>query len=82
MQVLNVTKKSRFTLVLTIAGILGVASLSHAEAGVRDPGVNARQLNQRQRVQQGVRSGELTRRETGAHHAAIRFKMEVEAVSV
>jgi hypothetical protein len=66
MQVLNVTKKSRFTLVLTIAGILGVASLSHAEAGVRDPGVNARQQNQRQRVQQGVRSGELTRRETGA----------------
>jgi hypothetical protein len=64
MQVLNVTK-SRFAWVLMIVGAMGVASLSQAEAGVRDPGVNARQQNQRQRIQQGVRSGELTRRETG-----------------
>ena len=33
-------------------------------AGTRDPGVNARQANQRERIQQGVKSGELTRRET------------------
>jgi hypothetical protein len=33
-------------------------------AGTRDPGVNARQASQRARVQQGVKSGELTRRET------------------
>ncbi|WP_129775541.1 hypothetical protein [Peristeroidobacter soli] len=65
MQVSNVTMKRRFTLVLMIAGVMGVASLSQAEAGVRDPGVNARQQNQRQRIQQGVQSGELTRRETG-----------------
>lgn len=64
MQVLKVTK-SRLTLMLMVAGVMGVASLSQAEAGVRDPGVNARQQNQRQRIQQGVRSGELTRRETG-----------------
>jgi CRISPR/Cas system-associated endoribonuclease Cas2 len=31
----------------------------------RDPGVNQRQQNQRERIQQGVKSGELTRRETG-----------------
>lgn len=30
----------------------------------RDPGVNQRQFNQRQRIGQGVRSGELTRGET------------------
>lgn len=52
-------------LILTVAGIVGVASLSQAEAGVRDPSVNSRQQNQQQRVRQGVRSGELTRRETG-----------------
>ena len=31
--------------------------------GPRDPGVNARQANQRDRIQQGARSGELTREE-------------------
>jgi Skp family chaperone for outer membrane proteins len=46
-----------------LVGLLG-ASMA-AQAGVRDPGVNARQHNQRDRIQQGVRSGELTRRETG-----------------
>jgi hypothetical protein len=56
--------KSRLTFSLMVAGIVSVASLSQAEAGVRDPGVNARQQNQQQRVRQGVRSGELTRRET------------------
>ena len=60
--------KSRMGLALLIAGILGVAGLgqAEAEAGTRDPRVNARQQNQHQRVKQGVRSGELTRRETGA----------------
>ena len=54
------------SLALMVAGVLGVAGLSQAEAGTRDPRVNARQQNQHQRVNQGVRSGELTRRETGA----------------
>ena len=63
MQSFNVTN-TRLTLVLMVAGVLAVASLSHADAGVRDRGVNARQQNQHQRVRQGVRSGELTRRET------------------
>jgi hypothetical protein len=55
---------SRTSLALLVAGVLGVAGLSQAEAGVRDPGVNQRQQHQHQRIKQGVRSGELTRRET------------------
>jgi hypothetical protein len=34
-----------------------------AAAGTRDPGVNARQHSQHDRIAQGVRSGELTRNE-------------------
>jgi len=48
---------------------------SGAPAAVRDPGVNARQANQRDRIQQGIRSGELTRgeaRQLGAEQRAIR----------
>ncbi len=57
---------SRVSVALMIAGVLGVAGLTQADAGTRDPRVNARQQNQHQRVKQGVKSGELTRRETGA----------------
>jgi hypothetical protein len=39
-----------------------------AAAGTRDPGVNQRQHNQQHRIQQGVKSGELTRGE--AHRLA------------
>jgi hypothetical protein len=35
-----------------------------AAAGTRDPGVNQRQHSQQHRIQQGVKSGELTRGET------------------
>ncbi len=44
---------------------------------LRDPGVNARQENQRRRIQQGVRSGELTRDEVktlSAEQRAIRHE--------
>jgi hypothetical protein len=58
--------KNRISLALLVAGVLGVTGLSQADAGTRDPRVNARQQNQHQRVKQGVQSGELTRRETGA----------------
>lgn len=52
--------------VLTLAGVLAVVGASDADTRrTRDPGVNARQHNQRERIQQGVASGELTRRETG-----------------
>jgi hypothetical protein len=62
----NKVGSHRISLALLVAGVLGVAGLSQAEAGTRDPGVNQRQQNQHQRIKQGVRSGELTRRETGA----------------
>lgn len=55
--------KSTVTLAV-IAALTCTAAVAQADAGTRDPGVNARQHNQRERVQQGVRSGELTRRET------------------
>ncbi len=52
--------------VLTIAGVLAVVGASHADGQrrQRDPRVNARQHHQQERIQQGVRSGELTRHET------------------
>lgn len=40
------------------------ASFANERPAVRDPGVNARQANQQARIREGVRSGELTRRET------------------
>ena len=58
--------KKFFAAMLTLAGALAVVSASHADTRrPRDPGVNQRQHNQRERIQQGVKSGELTRRETG-----------------
>jgi Skp family chaperone for outer membrane proteins len=50
-----------------MAGMILATSVSYADAvrRPRDPGVNARQHHQRDRIQQGVRSGELTRREAG-----------------
>jgi hypothetical protein len=58
--------KKLSTAVLTIAGVFAVVSASYADSPrrTRDPGVNARQHNQQERIHQGVRSGELTRRET------------------
>jgi hypothetical protein len=38
--------------------------IASAEGAVASPRINARQQVQRERIQQGVRSGELTRRET------------------
>jgi Skp family chaperone for outer membrane proteins len=55
--------KSTITVAMMAALALS-AVVAQADAGTRDPRVNARQHNQRDRIQQGVRSGELTRRET------------------
>ena len=47
-------------------GLLLSAALTpavFARDGTRDPGVNARQHHQHDRIQQGVRSGELSREE-------------------
>jgi CRISPR/Cas system-associated endoribonuclease Cas2 len=50
------------TLFLAIAAISALPGI--AAAGTRDSGVNQRQHNQQQRIQQGVQTGELTRGET------------------
>jgi hypothetical protein len=51
---------------LTLAGVLAVVGASEADTRrTRDPGVNTRQHVQRDRIRDGVGSGELTRRETG-----------------
>jgi hypothetical protein len=51
---------------LTLAGVLAVVGASQADTRrTRDPGVNTRQQVQRDRIRDGVGSGELTRRETG-----------------
>lgn len=42
----------------------GVTPAEPKPLGTKDPGVNQRQENQEDRIQQGVRSGELTKRET------------------
>ena len=44
--------------------VIVLASLS-AEAQTRTPNVTERQVNQQRRINQGVKSGELTRREAG-----------------
>jgi Skp family chaperone for outer membrane proteins len=51
---------------LILAGTCALATVSYADRprGTRDPGVNTRQHRQHDRITQGVRSGELTRRET------------------
>ena len=48
----------------TLVSAVLIALPLAAAAGTRDPGVNQRQHNQQQRIQQGVKSGELTRGET------------------
>jgi hypothetical protein len=52
---------------LTVTAVSASVASADTQRGVRDPRVNARQHVQRERIQQGVRSGELTRRE--AHNA-------------
>lgn len=47
---------------LAIAGSMLIGNV--ALAGTHDPGVNSRQAHQRQRIVQGVKSGELTWRES------------------
>ena len=54
--------KALVALTMIAASAIGMTTV--ANAGTHDPRVNARQVHQRERIQQGVRSGELTRRET------------------
>jgi hypothetical protein len=47
-----------------MASLLAVAGAAYAAPGNRDAGVNHRQFNQQNRIQQGVRHGDLSRGET------------------
>lgn len=49
---------------MLVAGMATLWLAAPAQARPHDPGVNARQHHQQQRIGQGVRSGELTRGET------------------
>lgn len=54
-------KANNVIMAVLIAAAFPVASYA---AGTRDPGVNQRQNNQQQRMQQGARTGDLTRNES------------------
>ncbi|MBV8858451.1 MAG: hypothetical protein JOZ02_16075 [Acidobacteria bacterium] len=49
---------------LALLGAAAVSAEAHGHCGTRTPGINRRQERQQQRIGQGVRSGELTGRET------------------
>lgn len=57
-------RKQIAALATALAFTLPVLTDSAFAQGTRDPGVNVRQQNQRARIGQGVRSGELTKSET------------------
>ena len=66
-------KLTKYALIsaFVLAGALAVPATAQettppAKPGTKTPGVNQRQQNQKGRIQQGVRSGELTRDETQA----------------
>jgi hypothetical protein len=50
-------------LAVTATALAPAVASADTQRSVRDPRINARQQVQRERIQQGVRSGELTRRE-------------------
>jgi Skp family chaperone for outer membrane proteins len=61
----DIVNKTSVITVLAVSLLAATSvSLADAQRGPRDPGVNVRQEHQRDRIQQGVRSGELTRRES------------------
>jgi hypothetical protein len=64
----------------TLAGLLLVSSAGVSFAWTRSPGINARQWKQNKRIDQGVNSGELTRKETKklrAEQKVIKFEERV-----
>ncbi|CDM66861.1 hypothetical protein [Pyrinomonas methylaliphatogenes] len=62
------------TLLVGLCAAFGSTSLAQSRSN-RHIGINAREQRQKERIEQGIRSGELTRRETArlfAEQAAIR----------
>jgi len=50
---------------LVLAGVICMAASGAAVAGTDSPGIDQRQINQEQRIEQGIESGRLTPAETG-----------------
>ena len=48
---------------VVVLGLAAIGLNAYADRGTHDPGVNARQNHQDERIKQGVKSGELTKRE-------------------
>lgn len=63
---------------ITMAMALTMLTVAVASAHAATPRVNQRQANQHARIQQGVRSGELTRGETARLRAGQRHVNRVE----
>ena len=62
---------TRFTILLTLCFSLALTIIAGAQTektqpGTNTPGVTVRQKNQAKRIKRGVRSKELTKRETGS----------------
>lgn len=71
--------KAAFVITAIGIAIIGFGVVGQVTAaGTRDPGVNARQHHQKQRVRQGVRSGQLTRREARGLRAEHRNIKQLE----
>jgi len=49
--------------IISLLALLTVGTSMQAFAGTRDPGVNKQQYHQQARIKQGVKSGELTKKE-------------------
>ena len=49
-------------IILSASAVLGMSS--HASAGTDSPGINKREANQQRRINNGIRSGSLTPKET------------------
>ena len=54
-----------FIAAVAIAGILPMTGLAQGDRYYRNDNINRREAYQRDRIREGVRSGELTRREAG-----------------
>jgi hypothetical protein len=55
--------------IMTIAAIITAVGAGNAFAGINDPVIQQRELNQENRIDQGIKSGALTPREAGRLNA-------------
>lgn len=67
----------KLTVILILTGILGV--MAETTFGQVTPGADRRQRNQRNRINNGVKSGEITRREGRSIRRSVRSTKRYEA---